>query len=114
MTVQVEFWQVVSLLVAFLGFMLGAGKLLLTQIERRQAERDQRQEEQINALLKQIGKEAETVVRLEREFMSFKADLPLQYVRREDYVRGQSVIEAKLDALYSKLEVVQMKGVKHD
>ncbi|EEY9341574.1 TAPT1 family protein, partial [Escherichia coli] len=27
--------------------------------------------------------------------------------RREDYIRGQTVIEAKLDALYNKLEVVQ-------
>ncbi|MCN2262768.1 hypothetical protein MLL02_26285, partial [Escherichia coli] len=30
-------------------------------------------------------------------FMRFKADLPLNYVRREDYIRGQTVIEAKLD-----------------
>ena len=44
---------------------------------------------------------------LEKEFMRFKADLPLNYVRREDYIRGQTVIEAKLDALYNKLEVVQ-------
>ncbi|CGZ27219.1 gp54 [Salmonella enterica subsp. enterica serovar Typhi] len=42
-----------------------------------------------------------------KEFMRFKADLPLNYVRREDYIRGQTVIEAKLDALYNKLEVVQ-------
>ncbi|HCO6570543.1 TPA: hypothetical protein OBS83_004454, partial [Escherichia coli] len=44
---------------------------------------------------------------LEKELMRFKADLPLNYVRREDYIRGQTVIEAKLDALYNKLEVVQ-------
>ncbi len=36
--------------------------------------------------------------------MRFKADLPLNYVRREDYIRGQTVIEAKLDALDNKLE----------
>jgi hypothetical protein len=41
--------------------------------------------------------------------MRFKADLPLNYVRREDYIRGQTVIEAKLDALYNKLEVVQYR-----
>ena len=51
---------------------------------------------------------------IEREFLRFQADLPVLYVRREDYVRGQSVIEAKLDALYSKLEVVQLKGAKND
>ena len=43
--------------------------------------------------------------------MRFKADLPLNYVRREDYIRGQTVIEAKLDALYNKLEVVQQYAI---
>ncbi|MDF6001947.1 hypothetical protein P4050_30630 [Pseudomonas aeruginosa] len=36
--------------------------------------------------------------------MSLKAELPIQYVRREDYIRGQSVIEAKLDGLAVKLK----------
>ncbi len=45
--------------------------------------------------------------RLEREFLEFRADLPLHYVRREDYLRGQAVLEAKLDALYSKIELIQ-------
>ena len=47
---------------------------------------------------------------LERDFLKWQADMPLHYVRREDYVRGQTVIEAKLDAMYNKLEVVQLKG----
>lgn len=51
--------------------------------------------------------------RVERDLLKLQADLPLQYVRREDYIRGQSVIEAKLDALYSKLETVQIKGAQH-
>ena len=34
MTVQVEFWQLITLLLAFLGFLFAAGKLLLTQIDR--------------------------------------------------------------------------------
>ena len=36
--------------------------------------------------------------------------MPLHYVRREDYIRGQSVIEAKLDALGSKLEAAQLRA----
>lgn len=58
-------------------------------------------------------RETDLLRNIEREFLRFQAELPLQYVRREDYVRGQSVIEAKLDALYNKLEVVQMKGVNN-
>ena len=55
------------------------------------------------------------LARLEKEFLVFQRDLPLYYVRREDYVRNQSVIESKLDALALKLENWQLKEVaKHD
>lgn len=124
MMVQVEFWQLVTLLLAFLGFLFGAGRLLLSQIDRRLSERFTAMEkareeggkhwdERFTRLQEQAQRDAQNVAELERSLLRFQAELPLQYVRREDYVRGQSVIEAKLDALYSKLEVVQMKGVKH-
>ena len=48
-------------------------------------------------------------VRIEREVLQLKADMPLQYVRREDYIRGQSVIESKLDSIASELKVTQIK-----
>ena len=124
MTVQVEFWQLITLLLAFLGFLFAAGKLLLTQIDRRLNERFEtiekaREEGQatwratFTQHLDEERRETDLLRNIEREFLRFQAELPLQYVRREDYVRGQSVIEAKLDALYNKLEVVQMKGVNN-
>lgn len=42
--------------------------------------------------------------RVERELLTMKADMPLQYVRREDYIRGQSTLEAKVDGVASKVE----------
>ena len=124
MTVQVEFWQLITLLLAFLGFLGAAGKLLLSQIDRRLNERFEtieRAREEGQATWRQTftqhldeeRRETDLLRNIEREFLRFQAELPLQYVRREDYVRGQSVIEAKLDALYNKLEVVQMKGVNN-
>ena len=124
MTVQVEFWQPITLLLAFLGFLFAAGKLLLTQIDRRLNERFEtiekaREEGQatwratFTQHLDEERRETDLLRNIEREFLRFQAELPLQYVRREDYVRGQSVIEAKLDALYNKLEVVQMKGANN-
>jgi hypothetical protein len=50
--------------------------------------------------------------RVERELLTLKADLPLHYVRREDYIRGQSVLEAKLDGLGVKMENAQLRAVK--
>ena len=48
--------------------------------------------------------------RVERELLHLKAEIPLHYVRREDYIRGQSVLEAKLDGLGTKLENAQLRS----
>ena len=100
MTLQVEFWTVVSFLLTFMGFVGGLAKWLFSKTEERQAAR-------FASLEQALQQSASNWAELEKEFMRFKADLPLNYVRREDYIRGQTVIEAKLDALYNKLEVVQ-------
>ncbi|MDK9603490.1 hypothetical protein [Lelliottia wanjuensis] len=100
MTLQIDFWEVISMALSFLGMLAAGGKMLLTQIEKRLNERFQ--------ALEDARKDAEfSWTRLEREFLEFRADMPLNYVRREDYIRGQTVIEAKLDALYNKIEVSQ-------
>ena len=45
----------------------------------------------------------------------FQAELPVAYVRREDWARGQSVIEAKLDGLALRYENILLKGApRHD
>jgi hypothetical protein len=45
----------------------------------------------------------------ERDLLVMRGDLPNQYLRREDYIRGQSTIEAKLDAIATELKLVQIK-----
>lgn len=121
MIVSLELWQLITLLLAFLGCVAGFGKTLLDQFERRQAERfeahDLARAEGQKAMrdlfeqhLTEERRNADAVQELERDFLRWQADLPLNYVRREDYVRGQVIIEAKLDAVYNKIEVVQLKG----
>ncbi len=122
MKVEVEFWQLVSLLITFLGFTFAAGKVLLNQVDRRLDERFAAMEkaredagkhwdEKFSTVIEQNRREAEGWANLERDFLRFQADLPLQYVRREDYVRNQTVIEAKLDAVALKIENLQLKGI---
>lgn len=41
---------------------------------------------------------------VEAENLRLRAELPVQYVRKEDAIRSESVIHAKLDALYAKIE----------
>jgi len=97
-----ELWQLVSLALTFLGVLVTLGKILLAQIDKRLEQRFVAVERDM-----QRGRDVER--NFERELLQLKADLPLHYVRREDYVRNQTVIEAKLDALALKLENVQLR-----
>lgn len=101
MTLQIELPQIITLLLAFAG-LLGAGVKLLLAGFRHDLKRLEEQNKQ----------EGEGWRRLERELLELRADLPHQYVRREDYVRGQTVIEAKLDALYQRIELLQIQSAK--
>lgn len=100
MKLSIDFWEVISFLLSFTGLMFACGKLLLAQILKQLNERFE--------ALEVARRETEIGwTRLEREFLEFRADLPLHYVRREDYLRGQAILEAKLDAVYSKIELIQ-------
>lgn len=98
MKVELELWQLITLLIAFFGGVAGFGKLLLGQFEKRLDER-----------FKGLEDGHHKALDVERQLLMLRADLPLQYVRREDYVRNQTVIEAKLDAVASKIENLQLK-----
>lgn len=108
MSLTIEFWQLlgfgVTLLTGFAGIIFTAGKLIAGQFERRMNDR-------FTALQKAREAEAAGISNLERQFMQFQADLPLQYVRREDYVMGQSVVMAKLDGLADKIDKVQLRAL---
>ena len=107
MTLQIDFWQLLgfgaALLSGFAAIIVGAGRLIAAQFEARLNER-------FDTLQKQREQEAKGISELERNFLKFQADLPLHYVRREDYVRGQSVLEAKLDGLADKIEKAQLRA----
>lgn len=118
MQVQIELWQlmggITSVIVAFALMMWAFGTILVKQFK---SQLDQRFVGIQAELTKSAAEDIEVAKQLrqfERDFAKFQIDMPLQYVWREDYIRGQTVIESKLDALYSKLELVQIQGAKHD
>jgi len=129
MTISVEFWQ---LLTGLAGVLTGSvvilytfGKLLIGQFERNLTQRFTAQEQsrvasqqhwdsRFSKLERAASDEAKEWQRLERELLMIKADLPTQYVRREDYIRNQTVIEAKLDGLAVKIENAVLIGGRND
>ena len=115
----------ISLLSIFTTVVFGLVKLLLSAFEKRLAERFAAQDEARQAasrhwednfakVLQRQDRDTEAVAQLERAFLRFKAELPLEYVRREDWARGQSVIEAKLDGLALRYENILLKGARND
>ncbi len=108
--IEMPAWQLLSIAVAILGGFAGLVKLLLHQTERRLDQRFGVMDERFNA----VAKDSERLRQLELGFERLRGDMPLHYVRREDYVRNQTVIEAKLDALALKFENVQLKGIRNE
>lgn len=122
MTLQLELWHLITLLVTFMGASAGAGKLLLaqhqahmdTRLSAHEATRQMNHQTiqgRLTAIEAAAREESSQWQRVERELMSLKADLPVAYVRRDDYIRGQSVLEAKLDGLATKIENAQLRGL---
>ena len=100
-TFEMPVWQMISIAVSILGAFVGVMKMLLVQMERRL---DQR--------FAVVDKDSERLRDIEIRVERLRGEMPLHYVRREDWVRNQSIIEAKLDGLALKLENVQLKGLR--
>ena len=113
--------NLISLAGLFLAALWALLKVIGAQSERRLDERfsalSETRAKDHEALVERISRIETTAMndalqwrRVEREFLRSQADLPLHYVRREDYVRGQSVIESKLDGLALRIENNNLKG----
>lgn len=107
MIVQLELWHLITMLLAFFSAVGFFGKILLAQFEKRQ----DAQTEHWDKRFTQLEEAAKDWSRVERDFLEWKAKLPMTFVMREDYVRNQTVIEAKLDSVMLRIENLQLKGV---
>lgn len=119
-TVNLEFWHLVLLLAMFVSVIATSGRVLLGQIDKRLDARFDGMEEtgkqgtkhwdnKFAALLGDQKNSTDAWRNLERDFLKFRGDLPLEYVRREDFIRNQSVIEAKLDAVMLHIQNLQLQ-----
>lgn len=69
---------------------------------------------QLNLLDSAVKVDAAQWQRVERELLNLKADLPLHYVRREDYVQAIATIMTKLDAMALRFENILLKGASRE
>lgn len=119
--IQIEFWQFVAgafmLLCTFVSVSWLFGVILVRQfkghldsklstMEAARSAADAAMQAELQRHSAEEGKALDQLKLLERDFQNWRAELPINYVRREDYIRGQSVIEAKIDALFSEFKLL--------
>lgn len=129
MIVTLELWQLITLLLAFFGCVGAFGSVLLKMFEKRLIERFSAQEKAQKAAAESqeksrmeaqvhwdqrftsLDSSSREWTRIEKDFLRWQAELPFRYVLRDDYVRNQTVIEAKMDAIATRLENLKLRGV---
>lgn len=109
---QVIGW-VIGLLSIFVSIVVAMFKVLLGQFEKRLDNRFQAVTDRVDVCMERIENNETSLHEIEKEFLRWRAELPMQYVRREDFIRNQTIIEAKLDAVFAKVDVIRMRGTPH-
>lgn len=89
------FGEAVTLFLAWSGLLFWLIKWLL---DRYQRHIDQR----FTDLEEGQGKRSQDVDQLQRELLELRAELPQQYVQREDWIRFSGQLDHKLDRLHAQ------------
>lgn len=100
----------IGLLSVFVPIVVGLIKVLLGQFEKRLDHRFQTLTTQVNECMQRVEQNDTALHDMEKSILRWQAELPMQYVRREDFIRNQTVIEAKLDALFAKMDLISLRG----
>lgn len=114
--------QVLAAIAAVLGIIISGyyalGALLMKQFDKRLEERFAAQEvariEGRRSYEERMDKSDTAHRELDRAFLRHMAELPRDYVRREDHIRFETVINAKLDALSAKQDLLAERMLKRD
>lgn len=111
MNLELNIANLIAIAVAFVGALWALLKVFALQHEKALEVRFKTMNEGLGGIKNSQLREQETTQRLERELLQFKAELPRDYVRREDFIRAVGTIETKIDNMALRVErAVLSKG----
>lgn len=112
MTLELNIANLIAIGAAFIGALWALMKTFAVQYERSLEARFKDLGEGMGGIKTSQLREQETTARLERELLRFQAELPRDYVRRDDFVRVVGTIETKIDNMALRVEraVLSSKG----
>lgn len=101
-------WQLTSLIISlvamFLGFVFAVWKIV-NKLQGKQIDTALAQVKEAACKAKEEAAAASCKAEdNEKDLLRLRADLPIEYVRRGDWIRNQTIIEAKLDSLAAKFD----------
>ncbi len=115
MTLQIDFWQLMGLIASGIGVLVGVMKFGVAQALKHQEVAHAQLIARLQAIEQAGRADSGNWQRVEREILQLKAELPLNYVRREDYVLSTATIMAKLDAISTRFEnILLQRGKGHE
>lgn len=97
MILKLELYHVLVLVFTIVGAFWGLAKMLVAQSQRHI-------DEQFKAIAQTLAQQDSSSRRIERELMELKAELPRDYVRREDHNRVVAAIQVSIDNLRLTIE----------
>jgi len=110
MTADFEVWHLIaagaSTILAFVGLNVGALKWLLDR-------HDACSQANANRLAELQRQHGEKMAQIEHDILRLRADLPLEYVRREDWIRFGNTLEAKIDTIRAEMRE-QLTELRHE
>lgn len=103
MTLELEGYQAIVICLSIGGSIWGAGRAFFGRVESALKDRDDGLKAEIAKVNDSMSKESEAIRKLDRDLLMLKADLPREYVAKEDFIRSFTVVEAKIDAVQTTL-----------
>jgi hypothetical protein len=107
-TVVIELWGLIGFFAMILGgfatMIWAFVKIILRQLDTRFAERDKKLESQFIERNKKLDEQAEKIAAVDRDVLLLRAELPRNYVQREDWIRFGTTIDTKLDWMREKFD----------
>lgn len=117
MSLSLSSWELLTLLGIVLSTCVAFARFFMAQMERRldtrfAAQEDARHQSQ-QQWLAQFEALGESQNRNEQRAMLLLSELPLQYQRREDAIRHETAVIARIDALGEKLHRALECDIRH-
>lgn len=105
MKVELELWHLIVLLTTVVGAFWALAQMLIAASTKNVSDKFDAISALIQGQSQMLTNQSEDMRRIERDLMGLKAELPKDYVRREDYTQQIATIMIKIDHATSLMQL---------